>query len=684
MAVVIRLQGLPVEAGSADIRHFFTGLNIPDGGVHIIGGKLGEVFIIFATDEDARRAMSRTGGMIKQSYIRLFLSSKTEMQNTLEMNRKGGRDMKYSGVSSVENLSKIITAVKKGIHQNKYGNDRPDSGSYSSGGKQSENVHKPSVGNRGTSGVRKDTKEPKEDESIYVFLFGLPYSASEDDLKHFFDGLHIAEIIFLKRTNGVRNGNALVKFDSVDDANASLKRNNEYMGHRFISVTKSTEEKWVEAGGQIEYLDVHSHRDGSYGDVNKHSLSRSSKRQRVRSRSPRNREFYLHLDNLPIDVKKQDIKHLFGDPGMAESQIKLLLPKYNDKKIEGFVRLDSQKHYERCLGLHKSRFCGHTISIVRISRTSMLMMIDSRERHLVPERGSSQDKSFPPKNIKERSNLKRCLYLRNFPFDVTKTEVKKFFVGFPVHEDHIFLLYDSKDVGLGEALVRFPNENEAILAEGLNHQRFLGTEVLLKRISDEQMIELASAQYPQDRMTLRHSPVNRDHYGECIDSYEHSAGPYELSKEFVNKPYEPPTSSLGLPEFGHGHGDFRGPERLRSQFCADFHGADEPFAMNDTEKSSMTDYIDFDPIQIQNFGRSSGLIRMKNVSYTATTEEILDFFYGYNVIPESVLIRVSKHGMPRGMATVCMKNYDDAVVAVRELNGRPIGQRKVSLTLLKY
>ncbi len=67
MAVVIRLQGLPIMAGTMDIRHFFLGLTIPDGGVHIVGGEHGEAFIVFATDEDARLGMMRTGGSIKGS-----------------------------------------------------------------------------------------------------------------------------------------------------------------------------------------------------------------------------------------------------------------------------------------------------------------------------------------------------------------------------------------------------------------------------------------------------------------------------------------------------------------------------------------------------------------------------------------------------------------------------------------
>jgi RNA recognition motif-containing protein len=50
---------------------------------------------------------------------------------------------------------------------------------------------------------------------------------------------------------------------------------------------------------------------------------------------------------------------------------------------------------------------------------------------------------------------KLCIYIRNFPFDVTKVEVQKFFADFSLAEDDIYLLYDDKGVGLGEALLKF-------------------------------------------------------------------------------------------------------------------------------------------------------------------------------------------------------------------------------------
>ena len=82
MTIIIKLQGLPLEANSVDVRLYFLGLTIPDGGVHIVGGD--EVFIEFASDEDARQAMARGVGTIKNSNIKLLLSSRNEMQSVID------------------------------------------------------------------------------------------------------------------------------------------------------------------------------------------------------------------------------------------------------------------------------------------------------------------------------------------------------------------------------------------------------------------------------------------------------------------------------------------------------------------------------------------------------------------------------------------------------------------------
>ncbi|KAH8303796.1 hypothetical protein KR018_006003 [Drosophila ironensis] len=89
MSVIIRLQNLPWTANARDIRNFFSGLSIPEGGVHIIGGEMGDAFIAFSTDEDARCAMLKDREKLMEIQVRLLLSSRAEMQKVIETARSG-------------------------------------------------------------------------------------------------------------------------------------------------------------------------------------------------------------------------------------------------------------------------------------------------------------------------------------------------------------------------------------------------------------------------------------------------------------------------------------------------------------------------------------------------------------------------------------------------------------------
>lgn len=98
MSWIIRLQRLPLSANAADIRSFFSGLRIPDGAVHIVGGPDGDAFIGFATDEDARQAMRYDNRRIHDQRVRLLLSSRVEMDAVIAKARAG--DLNVVGVVS--------------------------------------------------------------------------------------------------------------------------------------------------------------------------------------------------------------------------------------------------------------------------------------------------------------------------------------------------------------------------------------------------------------------------------------------------------------------------------------------------------------------------------------------------------------------------------------------------------
>ncbi|KFV90335.1 RNA-binding protein 12B, partial [Fulmarus glacialis] len=503
MAVVIRLQGLPVVAGPADIRRFFLGLNIPDGGVHIIGGEIGEAFIIFATDEDARRAMSCSGGFIKDSRIELFLSSKAEMQNTIEMSRKrfdrGGRETMSgsrrtgtngSGVSGVGDIPRLVTAFPKGISKPGYGPpNHPEAGFHTNGTRRAD------IGMPKSSYQSRKDSHPFNPDDLYLFLRGIPYSATEDEVRAFLSGIHVDGVILIKHRNGLNNGDCLVKFATPGDALEGLKRHRQYMGQRFIEISPSTEERWIEYGGRVDMPNEIDHflcedrspRSSGYMHSRKHSHSRSPRRQRTRSRSPPNQEYYIHLRNLSTNLEKRDLRAFFPDLDICSKQIKLLTDKHQRRTRDAFVMLRSERDYQAALECHRKVLLNRPVYIFPISRKSMLKIIDSCERK------RSQDRDHPGQAIPEKSyreghsGPKMCVYVRNFPFDVSKIEVQKFFARFDIDEDDIYLLYDEKGVGLGEALVKFKSEEQAVKAENLNRRRFLGTEVLIRLISEEQM-----------------------------------------------------------------------------------------------------------------------------------------------------------------------------------------------------
>uniref|UniRef100_A0A8C6M698 RRM domain-containing protein n=1 Tax=Nothobranchius furzeri TaxID=105023 RepID=A0A8C6M698_NOTFU len=281
MAVVIRLQGLSVTAGSEDIRSFFSGLRIPDGGVHIIGGELDEAFIIFASDEDARRAMLRSGKLIKDSQVTLLLSSKTEMQNVLERTTKTcERDKKRQFDDNARH------------------------------GQRSVNIE---VGRRSSSrsAISPSSQHQMSSNSedfFGVFLNGLPFSVNKREIQDFFGGLLIVEILLLKNFKGLNNGRGFVRFATEQDLIKALKRDREYIGSRYIEVKLTTIHYWHKRNPQ--------HRDRSRSPMSQRHIA------------PSDKEYCVMLENLPFGIEQVGIKQLFPKSKLENDQIL-----FNSKKI---------------------------------------------------------------------------------------------------------------------------------------------------------------------------------------------------------------------------------------------------------------------------------------------------------------------------------------------------------------
>ncbi|KAL6109149.1 rbm12b [Pungitius sinensis] len=635
MAVVIRLQGLRVTAGSEDIRKFFTGLKIPNGGVHVIGGERGEAFIIFASDEDARRAMTRSGGRIKGATVTLLLSSKAEMQNMLE------KSTTNEGLDQEMRLEENARRARRSAD--------PELGRRSVSRSEYSPLHQQRASNT--------------NDFVHVFLKGMPFTVTEEEVRDFFSGLLIREIVLLKNANGSNNGKGLVLFATPEDANGALQRDRGYIGSRYVEISATTAADWRRVTGKVSMaINLHDNFERERSPVRQQRNPLPVRSQSAVARSPvapaTDDEYCVLVENLSYTAKKEEIKRLFRNAKVEDDQILYLMDGDGRKTRSSFVLFKNLRDYCDALSPEKRLFLNRWIYTRPISREKMIALLESQSTDPGPPGTSEMFHDQPPSYDLD----KMCLFVRNLPFDVRKVEIMDFFLGFNITEDKVFVLRDHEGAGVGKALVLFGSEAQAMSALSLNGQRFLGSEVILKCISRSEMrqlgVEPPLVQEPivQEPMPRQepfsgrrsedpHHPVDADYPDFMIsqDSNIQMANPQapihggSHYKPRGGGPYTPQDRGNGVPGgFGPSMQRFDGPT------C----------------------------------------VKLLNLPFQIRSEEIYDFCYGFRVIPESVSLQYDQRGKSKGTATAVFESRQEALTAVDELSGRPIGPRKIQLVLV--
>lgn len=627
MVVVIRLQGLRITAGSEDIRKFFTGLKIPDGGVHIIGGERDEAFILFASDEDARRAMKRSGGCIRGSPVELFLSSQTEMQNILE------RSTKIVELEQKRQFEENPRCSRRSME--------PEHG-------QRLNV-RPGI---------TPVPEPQDfsnPDDFCVFLRGMPFSVTEMDVSNFFDGLVIDEIVLLKNRHGLNNGNGLVKFRNSDDVYEALKRDREYIGTRYVEVSRASADYWFQTTGKLpetgnRQVSVERDRSPLRSDRNLHwHRAQSPVAQRS---NPTDDEYCVLLENLSYAAEKEDIRNLFQNANLENDQILHLVSSNGKRTRSSFVLFKNLHDYCEALSHEKRLFFNRWVYTRPISREKMIALLESQS--LDEGEGDCERPQQQPPSQPRRTDFEKCVvFAQNLPFDVRKVEIMDFFHGFDITEDNVILLHDRKGAGVGRALVVFQSEADALRALALNGRRFLGLGVVLKCISHSQMQQVSG------ESSMHEWTPRKEHYSDRRgDDYRSDDYPDYRSPHDANGP------------MNNRHSQ---PNRDWDSECS----SAGPHSQQD-RGSGVND--DFEP-QMEHFD-GPAQVQLINLPFQIRTEEIYDFCYGYRLIPGSVSLQYEQNGKPTGSATAAFESRQEAMIALVELSGRPIGPRKVQLLLL--
>lgn len=875
MAVVIRLQGLPIVAGTMDIRHFFSGLTIPDGGVHIVGGEHGEAFIVFATDEDARLGMMRTGGSIKGSKVSLLLSSKTEMQNMIELSRRrfetgsadvaagngsrpgppvstggSGRGNLPTTAQGFSNTTSTTSTTAVSTHEpvsnktvptfstttmgsmppnfNNFTSPSLSLGSTMTTAMSSLNsvpppipplpamptlppmppipvpppvsalppvptvnpltsvpqvppiAHMPHLsalppfnpgipppvgpvpGGLAASGplslgnsnpmflnplnpLNPLNLQPHMKSAItnpddfYVHLHGLPFSVLEHEIRDFFHGLGIESIRLLKDNLGRNSGRALVKFYSPHESFEALKRNAGMIGQRYIEVSPATERQWRESVG-------HS-KAGGDSEHNRHRRRSAnsptpSSGERARSRSPHKLDYCVYLKGLPYEAENKQIFEFFKNLDIVEDSIYIAYGPNGRATGEGFVEFRNEMDYKAALGCHMQYMGSRFIQVHPITKKNMYEKIDAIRKRMQGSQGDQKSSSGGGKSAKS------CAHITNIPYNVTKKDVRLFLDGIELFEESLKVLVDSNGNGLGQAIVQFKSDEDALKAERLHRQKLNGRDAFVHLVTFDQMKEVERNPPPQAKRGQKSQQNAHAHLHSHVHAHAHvqpqaqvpqaphafptmtgdkfsflrnAVGTLGNGPPFVN-PFVAPGNGLTcpppLPPLGTALADVSlsvpppmvggplpGPILEHPGFRPSvntappgFVGAPEPLRVmppfdNGSSRKAVTQNRAGNqgqrPPSDNLRGPSPGgpgnsrptIVKIQNMPFTVTVDEIIDFFYGYQVLPGSVCLQFSDKGLPTGEAMVAFDSHDEAMAAVMDLNDRPIGARKVKITL---
>ncbi|OCT76988.1 hypothetical protein XELAEV_18032191mg [Xenopus laevis] len=447
METIIHLEGLHTDADTTDIEEFFKGLNVSD--IQIVRGERGEAYIVFVSDNDAREAMKKSGSCIKNKRIVLSLSNKTEMLCAFEVYRK--------------KVERTLEAAKQQSRKRK---------------------------------VEMFLAQPA---SLYVYLTGISQDTKEAAIIDFFTSLAVEQIIFCKGRDGSKTGNGFVKFTNAAHASEAVRFNQCLLNNKSLGVISATEEQWVNAGGTVEknskiregftkaiatvhHPPIHHplihHPPIHHPPIHQPPIHQPPIHQPPIHQPPiqqppiQQQPLYIYILNLPPNVKKSDIRDLLEVPQLEDFNISILK---SSAKGEGFVKLKNESQYQMALLAHGKHLHDYRISILPISKK---VMLDIAVTYTVTS--LSKDMSAVP-------CPQRCIHMKDLFPAATKQHIQEFFDGFPIEEYDIFLKYDKTGYFSGEALVRFPTEKVAKCAARLNKEWFMGKEVLLNSITEDQI-----------------------------------------------------------------------------------------------------------------------------------------------------------------------------------------------------
>uniref|UniRef100_A0A8C6WZW4 Zgc:153215 n=1 Tax=Neogobius melanostomus TaxID=47308 RepID=A0A8C6WZW4_9GOBI len=463
MATILRLTGLDTKASAEDIRSFFGDFQIPEGGVFIVGGAFGEAFIAFHSDKDALLALQLNGQFLKDSQVDLHTSSMVEVDHKFELFLKRKKSSKPCAKKQARSsLNGKIIPVNVGPVDPRAARD--------------ESPIEPS-----------SPDPPIEVIPGYIRVFGLPPSTTKQDICHFFKGLNVQEVL-LNIKLGVRFG-SLLKLGSFQDATDALRFNEYTMGSACVEVRTATE-RCVKSKPNPLKDTLNYKKDSEWPRKRQFNQDSQHKFAKKCKDSPDNMQHIVMVSNLPVTITKTEIKELFGCPNIAHTNVLHLLDSNKKKTDKAFVIFNKRDDYDYAINLSGCHLGSHIIDVTPITKEEMRSMMAMDKSMQNTQKFGKMGTDTEEQSRERCTSARTCVYVRNMPANVRRSQIRALFSENKLREDDITLLRDSDGTCGGEAVIQFQSQTNAALALMHHGMEFLGSKLLLTPISVKQMEEI--------------------------------------------------------------------------------------------------------------------------------------------------------------------------------------------------
>ncbi|KAG5678944.1 hypothetical protein PVAND_008563 [Polypedilum vanderplanki] len=454
MNIIIRLQNLPWSANASDIRQFFKGLHIPEGGVHIVGGENGDAFIAFSTDEDARQAMSMTGSKLKEVQVSLMLSSRAEMQKVIEKAR-------MMSMQTAQKTTQSLPSVE--AFTNQFGRKLPDNANMISAQQQQ------------LAALANYKPQQQQQQSALLSTQLLNFQMKPNDL---ISGL---QANIAAPTNLVAGQMPLYNYNQL---NSAEYLNYMKMANAANNIQLDNKQLQLQQNSYIRNGTSDSSRDRSRSPLSSRydsSDDKKEKRRRTRFSSPESNKQTAApvmnnlMQNKPaMLIQQQQQQAVISTNMLANTNV----PKLNNNiwDVPPPMNLNAYSSFNNGV-LNNITAAANLVQARNYQTTS-----DNKSfLPSVQQYQSSQGNSVPAIN---NNDVGRCIKVTNVDKETTYSDMRKFFNGLPI--DDIKFLTDSKGNHNGIVLIKFISSDSKKQSMIKNGWQLKSTLIMITSITDEE------------------------------------------------------------------------------------------------------------------------------------------------------------------------------------------------------